>query len=97
MEKRKGCCRLAAAPLILSSMMLHMGKAKTSDYGGFRCLFGKIDAPKPSVSRFWEVVRYICRAKNGADAGTGMDGRVAVVGLGGCKRSCRLWEIGTAD
>ena len=77
-------------------MTLYREDAKTSDFGGFRGLFGKIDAPKPSVSRFWEVVRYICRAKNGADVGTGMDGRVAVVGLGGCKRSCRLWETGTA-
>ena len=77
-------------------MMLRMGKAKTSNYGGFRCPFGKIDVLKPSVSRFLWVARYICRAKNGADAGTGMDGRVAVVGIGGRPLSCRLWEMGTA-
>lgn len=64
-------------------MTLYGEEAKTSDYGGFRGVSAKIDAPKPSVSRFLWVARYICRAKNGADAGTGMDGRVAVVGLGG--------------
>ena len=88
---------MAVAPLILLSMMLCGEKAKISGYGGFRVLSAKIDAPKSPVSRFHRVARYIHRTKSGTEVGTGIDGRVAVVGLGGCPLSCRLWETGTAD